>query len=60
MRTAREVGAEIMDERELFLAAELAGDRIEADRHEAAMNRALDEYGHIPHPRLPSDHAVRP
>lgn len=60
MRTTREVGAEIMDERERFLAAELADDKPAADRHERRMNAALEEYGRIPHPRLPSDEPVHP
>lgn len=60
MRTAAQVGAEIIRERELFLNAELAEDKPTADQHERRMNAALEEYGRIPHPRLPSDNEIRP
>jgi hypothetical protein len=54
-RTATSVGAEIIQAREDFLAADLQDDSPARDKAETLMNLLLEEYGHIPHTRLPSD-----
>lgn len=49
--TTQQIEADILREREAFLAADAAGDLIAADEHEAAMNRHLEEFIHQPHQR---------
>lgn len=55
IRTAKQVGAEIQLERQAFLDADEHGDLTDAAQHYQRMDELLEEYAHIPHPRLPSD-----
>jgi hypothetical protein len=54
-RTAAQVEAEIMLERQAFFDCDLAGDNDHAAAHYKRMDELLEERGRIPHPRLPSD-----
>jgi hypothetical protein len=54
-RTAAQVEAEIMLERQAFFDCDLAGDMVHAAQHYRRMDELLEERGHIPHPRLPAD-----
>lgn len=49
--TTQQIEADILRERLAFLDADAAGNQAEADKHEAAMNRHLEEFIHQPQQR---------